>query len=36
LPVNAYAPSCRGAKDINALIAEVMSAPVTGAKERSA
>jgi len=36
LPVNAYAPSCRGAKDINGLIDEVMSAPVAGAKERSA
>ena len=40
LPVNAFAPSCRGAKDINALIAEVMSDSVSEgaerAKERSA
>ena len=36
LPISAYAPFCRGAKDINSLIAEVMSAPLEGAKERSA
>ena len=36
LPVNAYAPSSKGAKDIDALIAEVISAPLEGAMERSA
>jgi chromosome partitioning protein len=36
LPISAYAPTCRGARDVNSLIAEVMRAPIEGAKERSA
>jgi chromosome partitioning protein len=35
LPVNAFAPTCRGAKDIDALIHEMMSPPAM-AKEKSA
>jgi chromosome partitioning protein len=34
LPVNAFAPTCRGAKDINALIEELMMSPI--AEEKSA
>jgi len=36
LPISAFAPTCRGARDINSLVAEVMCAPVDGAKEKSA
>ena len=36
LPVSAYAPSSRGAKDVDALIAEVLSARFERAMERSA
>jgi chromosome partitioning protein len=36
LPVNAYAPSSKGARDIDALIGEVLSARVERAMERSA
>jgi chromosome partitioning protein len=36
LPINAFAPLSRGAKDINSLIAEVMSPPIAGVKEKSA
>jgi chromosome partitioning protein len=38
LPVNAYAPSCKAAKDVDALIAEVMKVAVEGgvAMEKSA
>jgi chromosome partitioning protein len=36
LPICAFAPLSRGAKDIDSLIAEVMSAPVEDAKEKSA
>ena len=36
LPINAYAPSSTGARDIDALITEMISAPVERAMERSA
>jgi chromosome partitioning protein len=36
LPINAFAPLSRGAKDINSLIDEVMSATIAGVKEKSA
>ena len=36
LPVNAFAPSCKGAKDIDALINEVISARFERAMEKSA
>jgi chromosome partitioning protein len=36
LPINAYAPSCKGARDIDALITEMISARVERAMERSA
>jgi chromosome partitioning protein len=36
LPVNAFAPTSRGAKDINALIEEMMTARLHGVKEKSA
>ncbi|MGE0158592.1 MAG: ParA family protein [Gemmatimonadales bacterium] len=36
LPVNAFAPTCRGAKDIDALIEEMMRSPAETAKEKSA
>jgi chromosome partitioning protein len=36
VPVNAYAPLCRGSKDVESLIAEVMIAHHGNAKERSA
>jgi chromosome partitioning protein len=36
LPINAFAPHSRGAKDVDSLIAEVMSVPVENAKEKSA
>jgi len=36
LPINAYAPSSKGAKDIDALITEMMSARFERAMERSA
>jgi chromosome partitioning protein len=36
LPINAYAPSSKGARDIDALITEMMSARVERAMERSA
>jgi len=36
LPINAYAPSCKGARDIDALITEMISAHVERAMERSA
>lgn len=36
LPICAYAPASKGAKDIDSLIAEMMRAPAEGAKERSA
>jgi chromosome partitioning protein len=36
LPVNAFAPTSRGAKDINALIEEMMSVDLHGIKEKSA
>jgi chromosome partitioning protein len=35
LPVNAFAPTCRGAKDIDALVHEMMNPPAV-AKEKSA
>ena len=35
LPVNAFAPTCRGAKDVDALIHEMMHPPAV-AKEKSA
>ena len=36
LPINAYAPSSKGARDIDALITEMMSARFERAMERSA
>jgi chromosome partitioning protein len=36
LPVNAFAPSCKGAKDIDALIAQMISARFERAMEKSA
>jgi len=36
LPVNAFAPSCKGAKDIDALIGQLISARFERAMERSA
>jgi chromosome partitioning protein len=36
LPVNAFAPSCKGAKDIDALIGQLMSARFERAMEKSA
>ena len=36
LPINAYAPSSKGARDIDALINEMMSARFERAMERSA
>jgi len=36
LPINAYAPSSKGARDIDALITEMISAHVVRAMERSA
>ena len=36
LPINAYAPSSKGARDIDALITEMMSARLERAMERSA
>jgi chromosome partitioning protein len=36
LPVNGYAPSCKAAKDIDALIAEVIKVPAGRAMEKSA
>jgi len=36
LPINAYAPSSKGARDIDALITEMISARVERAMERSA
>jgi chromosome partitioning protein len=36
LPVNAFAPSCKGAKDIDALIGQMISARFERAMERSA
>ena len=35
LPVNAFAPTCRGAKDVDALVHE-MTTPPAVAKEKSA
>ena len=36
LPVNAFAPSCKGAKDIDALIGQMISARIERAMEKSA
>jgi chromosome partitioning protein len=36
MPVCAYDPKSKGAKDVDAIIAEVMRAPIEGAKEKSA
>lgn len=36
LPITAYAPRCRGAKDVRALVDEIIGAPNARAEERSA
>jgi chromosome partitioning protein len=36
LPISAYAPTCKGSQDIDALVASLMSFPAEEAKERSA
>jgi chromosome partitioning protein len=36
LPISGYDPRCKGAKDTNALINEVMDVPLAGAREKSA
>lgn len=36
MPISAYAPSMKGAEDVDALIAEVLCVPIAGAEERIA
>jgi chromosome partitioning protein len=36
LPISVYAPRCKGAHDIDSLVAELLGVPVRGAKERTA
>jgi chromosome partitioning protein len=36
IPISAYAPSCRGARDIDALVDEIINAPLEQAQEKRA